>query len=116
MKRNVFNQCFLFTMCATVSVIIFIAGCGADTDAPHKTLNGSWKNDIMVVKFDFKERVYSGVALGQDFSKKLTLVSEEPGFVVFRSDEDKIICQFQDDGGILLTKDGGIPMLLHKIK
>ena len=68
----------------------------------------------MTVTFDFENGIYSGVVFGQEFSRKLTLVSEKANIVTFRSGDTKIICQFQDDGGIMLTKEGGIPVLLKK--
>lgn len=68
----------------------------------------------MTVTFDFEKGVYSGVAFGQPFSKRLSLVSEQVNVVVFRSGDTTITCQIQGDGAILLTKEGGIPVLLKR--
>ncbi len=84
--------------------------------ALHEKLNGTWQSDIMTVTFDFNGGTYSGVAMGEEFSKKLTLVSEEANIVVFKSDDAKVVCQFQNDGSIMLTKEGGIPVTLTPVK
>ncbi|WP_180146325.1 hypothetical protein [Desulfoluna butyratoxydans] len=69
----------------------------------------------MTVKFDFDKGIYSGVGLGQSFSHKLSIVNEEANIVIFKSDDAKIVCQIQDNGSIILTKEGGIPLLFEKI-
>jgi hypothetical protein len=97
-------------------LLLTLTGCGNSAKASlHETLNGSWENDIMTVTFDFDKGTYSGVALGQTFSTKLSLVSEEANLVVFKSNENKIVCQFQNNGSIMLTKEGGIPIILNRV-
>ena len=99
-----------------ITIALALVAVAASAQELHERLNGTWHNDIMTVTFDFENRIYSGVVLGQEFSRKLTLVSEKANIVTFRSDDTKIICQFQEDGRIMLTKDGGIPVLLRKIE
>jgi hypothetical protein len=53
--------------------------------------------------------------MGETFNNKLTLVSEEANVVIFKSNENKIVCQFQENGGIMLTKEGGIPIILTRV-
>jgi hypothetical protein len=96
------------------SLLIFSA-CGNSAKPLHESLNGSWKNDIMTVTFNFDKGIYSGVAMGETFNNKLTLVSEEANVVIFKSNENKIVCQFQENGGIMLTKEGGIPIILTRV-
>jgi len=105
----------LISLGTLIIALIFFAGCG-NSSAPHESLNGTWKNNIMTATFDFDKGTYSGVALGQPFNNKLTLVSEDANVVVFKSGGNKVICQFQDDGGIMLTKEGGIPLVLARAK
>jgi len=98
-------------------LLLTITSCGSSAKvAPHENLNGSWKNNIMTVTFDFDKGSYSGAAMGQTFNTKLTLVSEEANLVIFKSNENKIVCQFQDNGSIMLTKEGGIPIILNRVK
>ena len=73
----------------------------------------------MTVTIDFPGHKYSGVAMGQQFSHSLDLVSENANVVVFKDSDATIVCQIQDDGGIMLTKqgaEGGIPIILHRPK
>jgi len=99
-----------------ITIALALVAVVANAQELHERLNGTWQNDIMTVTFDFENWIYSGVILGQEFSRKLTLVSAKANIVTFRSDDTKIICQFQEDGRIMLTKDGGIPVLLRKIE
>lgn len=80
----------------------------------HEKLNGTWTSNTMTVVFDFDAGTYRGAALRERFSKKLTLVEEYANIVVFRSDGTEVVCQFQGDGKIMLTKKGGIPVLLKR--
>ena len=99
-----------------------LIGCGSGSDdkALHEIMNGTWVSDIMTVTIDFDKGTYKGVALGQPFDRKLTLVEEEANLVTFKADENTIICQVHEDGDtITLTKqleDGGsgIPVTLKR--
>lgn len=98
-------------------LLLTLTGCSNSAkDSIHETLNGNWENNIMTVTFDFDKGTYSGAAMGQTFTTELSLVSEEANLVVFKSNENKIVCQFQDDGSIMLTKEGGIPIILNRVK
>jgi len=71
----------------------------------------------MTVTIDFPSHKYAGVIMGEQFSHYLELVNENANVVVFKESDATIVCQFQDDGGIMLTKqgnEGGIPLLLHR--
>jgi len=86
----------------------------------HTKLNGIWQNDLMTVTIDFEEGVYSGVALGKKFFRPLVLVREYANIVIFKTiNPDKtfntITCQIQNDGSILLTKEGGIPLIFKRV-
>ena len=94
-------------------VIGMLMGC---SDSPHQKINGTWTNAIMTVTIDFEKNIYSGVALGKSFKNKLSLVSENANIVVFKSNNSKITCQIQDDDNIMLTKEGGIPIVLKRFK
>ncbi len=86
---------------------------------PHDRLNGTWTSDIMTITIDFPAHKYSGVAMGEPFSHYLDLVSENANVVVFKESDATIVCQIQDDGSIMITKqgsEGGIPMILHRAK
>ncbi len=96
-------------------VTLVLAGC---THAPalHDRLNGTWTSNIMTVTFDFPHHRYSGVIMGEQFSHHLDLISENPNIVVFKESDATVVCQFQDDGDIMITKqgsEGGIPLILH---
>lgn len=85
-------------------------------EALHEKLEGAWKSNSVTVNFDWKNGEYSGVSMGTAFTRKLTLVKEFANVVIFKSDEAQVTVQFQDDGGILLTKEGGIPVKLTRAK
>jgi hypothetical protein len=101
----------LLSLCLVV--ILLQISC-SKTPGPHERLNGTWQSDLMTVTIDFAGGRYSGVAFGQPFSKRLTLVSEYANVVTFKSDETAIVCQIQSDDRILLTKEGGIPVLFTR--
>jgi hypothetical protein len=54
--------------------------------------------------------------MGQPFEHKLTFVKEMANVVYFKSDETVIIAQLQDNGDLMLTKQGGIPMMVKRAK
>lgn len=107
-NTRILFTCFLF-------ISIFTCSCSSKPPL-HESLNGSWKNDMMTVTFDFNKGVYTGVVLGQPFSHKLALISEQANVVVFKSDESQIVCQFQSNGSIMLTKEGGIPLVFTRVE
>lgn len=80
----------------------------------HQRLNGTWVSDIFTCTFDFGSGVYSGVALGDEFEHKLELVKEAGNVVIFLSDGQRIVAQFQEDGTLILAKEGGLPVLLKR--
>lgn len=99
-----------------LTVLLVIGGC-SHRSALHDRLNGTWQNDIFTATFDFPGQTYSGVAMGREFSEKLDLISEKGNVVVFRGATQTFVCQFQEDGTIMLTKegeDGGIPFILKR--
>ncbi|HOW51797.1 MAG TPA: hypothetical protein PLV42_07120 [bacterium] len=102
-------------MAWALATALFFCACSAGGEKLHEKLNGSWKNDIMTVEYDFKGGVTRGVALGQEYEKKLSLVKEYGNVVVFMSGDSKITGQFQEDGSIMLTKEGGLPVVFKKI-
>ncbi|WP_111745599.1 hypothetical protein [Salinisphaera orenii] len=83
--------------------------------SPHERLSGTWTSDLMTVDIDFAAHDYKGVAMGQTFDHRLTLVRENPQYVVFKTDGNTIVAQFQKGGKIMLTKQpDGIPVLLER--
>ncbi len=73
----------------------------------------------MTVTIDFPSHKYSGVVMGEQFSHYLDLVSESANLVIFKESDATIVCQIQDDGTIMITKqgpEGGIPVILHRAK
>jgi hypothetical protein len=103
-----------------LAVVILAAGCSRSRgSSPHDRLNGTWTSNIMTVTIDFPAHKYSGVAMGEQFSHYLDLVSENANVVVFKESDATIVCQIQDDGSIMITKqgsEGGIPLILHRAK
>ena len=95
-------------------LLIFISSCST-SETLHEQISGTWKNDVMTVKIDFENSKYSGVALGKEFSKKLSLIKEEANIVIFLADNAKITCQIQSKDKILLTKEGGIPLSFERL-
>jgi hypothetical protein len=90
--------------------------------APHDLLNGTWQSNIMTVTIDFNHGTFAGVAMGQPFSLRMKLISEQGNVVTFRTGKVSTeIAQIQDDGSVMLTKevtkddpDGGIPLVLKR--
>lgn len=102
--------------CAAVFLALIFSGSCSHSSA-HDRLNGTWTSDLMTVTIDFPAQKYSGVAMGQPFSQSLTLVSEQANVVTFQTNATTIVCQIQENGDIMLTKqgaEGGIPILLHR--
>lgn len=96
-------------------LIFFMFACSGEKKA-HEKLNGTWESKVMTVSFDFSKEKYSGISLGQAFDKKLTLVSEQGNAVVFKSNDTQITAQIQEDGSVILMKEGGIPIVLKRAK
>jgi hypothetical protein len=98
-----------------VLTLLVIQGCGGENNENyHEKLNGRWTSDLMTVEIDFGSGTYTGVALGQQFSREIELVSATKEVIEFTSNGTTIIAQFQSDGSILLTRDGGIPVNLKR--
>jgi hypothetical protein len=101
------------------AAIGLLLACCSHGSSLHDRLNGTWTSDVMTVTINFPAHKYSGVAMGEQFSHYLDLVSENANVVVFKESDATIVCQIQDDGGIMLTKqgsEGGIPVILHRSK
>ncbi|MGB8414419.1 MAG: hypothetical protein WCE23_16510 [Candidatus Binatus sp.] len=101
------------------AIAFLLMGCSHGSSSPHDRLNGTWTSNIMTVTIDFPAHKYSGVAMGEQFSHYLDLVSENANVVVFKESDATIVCQIQDDGSIMITKqgsEGGIPLILHRAK
>jgi hypothetical protein len=99
------------------SLIVWLCCC-SQKPSLHDRLNGTWQSDLMTVTIDFNKGVYSGVAMGQTFSEGLKLLSENANLVTFLAGKDAtIMVQMQQDGSIMLTKEGpegGIPIILKR--
>lgn len=98
---------------AAALLALALAACD-DPPAPHERLNGTWTSNIATAQFDFAAGVYKGVSLGEPFDKKLKLVEEMGNSVVFMSDDTRITAQLQDDGSVVLMKEGGLPVRLTR--
>ena len=113
MKRVVLSVIILALMWSACS-----GGDGNETKTGdrHEQLTGTWVNDMMTVTFDWGNASYSGITLGEPFTRTLALVSEEGNVVKFTSDGNLIVCQIQDDGKILMRKDveGAIPLIFDR--
>ncbi|WP_306591623.1 hypothetical protein [Geothrix sp. 21YS21S-4] len=82
-------------------------------------LAGTWQNDLMTVKIDLLQGKYEGIAMGEKFDKKLTIVKEIGNAVEFTvgegPDKAAITAQLQEDGSLILTKEGGIPLMMKRV-
>jgi hypothetical protein len=76
----------------------------------HERLNGTWVSRLMTVNIDFDGGTYEGVALGKEFNRRLALVREYANVVIFTIDGARVTAQFQKGGGVILTKEGGVPV------
>ncbi len=99
--------------CAILALLNVSAAFGQDL---AKRLNGIWANNIFTVEIDFDKGTYNGVAMGKPFEHKLSFVKEMGNVVYFKSDNTLIVAQLQEDGNLMLTKEGGVPMLVKKTK
>lgn len=79
-----------------------------------KSLNGTWAGDLGTVQFDVENGLYSGIAMGEEFEKKLTFVKEMGNSVVFLSGENKITATIREDGSVLMAKEGGVPLIYKR--
>jgi len=86
----------------------------------YKQLDGKWTNDIMDITFDTKYEVWGGLFLKVDyFVRKLEFVSEEQNdkSVQLKSNGKPFTVRFlPNDGGILLTQEGKLPLTLKREK
>jgi hypothetical protein len=82
----------------------------------YQQLEGTWSSGVMTVTFNWDKGIYSGVMMGQPFSKSLEFVREQDNAVVFKANGSEIICQFQADGAIALVMqgEGDLPIILRK--
>jgi hypothetical protein len=97
-------------------VLLFVTACGGApaTQSVSDQLNGTWQSDVFTVTIDFNNGTYKGVALGQPFDRKLTLVEEQANTARFKADDIDVVAQLQEDGSLILTRDGGIPVVLQR--
>jgi hypothetical protein len=68
----------------------------------------------MTAEIDFDQETYTGIAMGKPFSHKLTLIKEYANIVIFKSDDSTITAQLQENGNVMLTKEGGIPLIFKR--
>ena len=98
-------------------IMILSAASALADDKPSDKLNGTWSNDIMTVTINVEQGTYSGVGLGVQFNNSINIVEEKPEYVVFDMTNEqgtfKVVAQFQADGSLMITKDGGMPMVLQ---
>ena len=86
----------------------------------YKQLDGKWTSDIMDITFDTKYEVWGGLFLKVDyFVRKLEFVSEDQNdkSVQLKSNGKPFTVRFlPNDGGILLTQEGKLPLTLKREK
>ena len=97
-----------------LTIIVVLISASFAYSAPHDEIKGTWVSDIMTVIIDFDKGIYKGVAIGEAFSRKLTLMDEFANIVIFKAGENTITAQIMRDGSIMLTKNGGIPVILER--
>lgn len=103
------------TMIAAVAFVLVTASVALAAGL-HEKLNGVWVSDLMTVEIDFAKGTYSGVAMGNTFDQDLSLVKEFANVVIFKSNGNQITAQFQENGSVMLTKEGGFPAILKRAK
>lgn len=79
-------------------------------------LAGTWSSGLMIVTFNWNAGTYSGVMLGEPFSKNLEFISETENEVVFETDGSRLVGQFQADGEVKLiqNRDSSTALLLRR--
>lgn len=102
----------------TLVVILLVMAfcCSAWAEEVHRKLNGVWVSDVLTVKIDFDKGTYESIFMGEEKVRKLAFVKELGNSVVFTIDESKVTAQIQENGNVLLTKEGGIPVLMKRVK
>ncbi len=114
-------------LAALAFAVLIGLGCDKKADSPSQPaqstavskLAGTWQNDLMTVKIDLQRGKYEGIAMGEKFEKKLAIVKELGNTVEFTTGEGEgkatILAQFQEDGSLMLTKEGGIPLIMKRV-
>lgn len=69
-------------------------------------LEGTWSAGFMTVTFNWEAGTYSGVMLGEPFSKTLEFISETGNEIVFKADGSLMVGRFESDGEVRVTEDG----------
>lgn len=100
---------------AISALAMLLCGSTAFGQELYKKLDGTWVSDVFTVQIDTAAGVYAGVVMGQPFERKMTFVKEMANVVIFKADDNQIVAQFQDDGSLMLTKEGGIPALVKRM-
>lgn len=82
----------------------------------QEQMNGTWVSDAFTVVIDWDAGTYEGVALGEPFTRSITMEKEYANVVEFRSDGELIVAQMQNDGSMILTKqdDLKIPIIVQR--
>ena len=79
-------------------------------------LHGSWKSDLFTVSIDKGAKTYQGISLGERFSHTFEVIEARANYMVLKLSKGSIItAQFQTDGSLLLTKQGGMPITVVRV-
>jgi hypothetical protein len=71
-----------------------------------EALEGTWSAGFMTITFNWDAGTYSGVMLGEPFSKTLEFVSETENEIIFKTNGSRIVGQFEANGEVRLIQDG----------
>lgn len=107
-------------ICAICLFSLLTVGAAFADSKPSDKLNGTWTNDLMTVTIDVANGLYTGILLGAPVDNRFKVIKEEPEYVLLEMTNAtttyKVVVQFQSNGDILMTKEGGIPTILSPRK
>ncbi|NJL38015.1 MAG: hypothetical protein HC899_15720 [Leptolyngbyaceae cyanobacterium SM1_4_3] len=78
----------------------------APVNSLKQELEGTWSAGFMTITFNWDAGTYSGVMLGEPFSKTLEFVSETDNEIVFEAGGSRMVGRFRADGKVSLTESG----------
>ena len=98
----------------TVFALLLIPALAAAGPLADK-LTGTWVNDISTLEIDVAKKQFGGVSLGSEFShSNLEILSEKANYLKITAGGNAYVIQFQGDGAIMVTRQGGIPLIYQR--
>lgn len=99
-----------------IVAVFLLAACGGAA-APSQRLNGTWRNELVTMQFDFSAGAFTVAAVrGPVVNSKLELVRESGNTVVFLVDGRTLTAQLIGDDVMAVAEEGKAQQQLTRVK